>query len=44
VGAEVEITLEIDGRLPQGFDENSIRTINENSRTLKFERYGFEEE
>jgi hypothetical protein len=43
VGAEVEITLEIDGRLPQGFDENSIRTINENSRTLKFERYGFEE-
>jgi hypothetical protein len=42
VGAEVEITLEIDGRLAEGFDENTIRTISENSRTLKFEQYGFE--
>jgi predicted AAA+ superfamily ATPase len=44
VGCEVEITLEIDARRPEGFDESTVRTISENSRTLKFEHYGFEEE
>ncbi len=43
VGCEVEITLEINARRPEGFDESTIRTISENSRTLKFEHYGFEE-
>jgi hypothetical protein len=28
---------------PDGFDESTIRTISENSRTLKFEHFGFEE-
>jgi hypothetical protein len=43
VGCEVEITLEINARRPEGFDESTVRTISENSRTLKFEHYGFEE-
>ncbi|HET89158.1 MAG TPA: hypothetical protein ENN99_00225 [Chloroflexi bacterium] len=43
VGCEVEITLEISARRPEGFDENTVRTVSENSRTLKFEQYGFEE-
>ena len=43
LGCEVEITLEISARRPEGFDESTVRTISENSRTLKFEGYGFEE-
>jgi len=44
IGCQVEITLEISARRPEGFDESTVRTISENSRTLKFEQYGFEEE
>ena len=40
---QVEISLEITARRQQGFDESTVRTISENSRTLKFENYGFEE-
>ncbi len=43
LGCDVEITLEINAKRPDGFDEGTIRTISENSRTLKFEHYGFEE-
>ncbi|MBU0494043.1 MAG: AAA+ family ATPase, partial [Chloroflexi bacterium] len=43
IGCEVEITLEIRAQQPEGFDEGTIRTISENSRTLKFAHYGFEE-
>ena len=43
VGCEVEITLEISARRSGGFDESTVRTIGENSRTLKFEHHGFEE-
>jgi predicted AAA+ superfamily ATPase len=43
IGCEVEITVEINARRSEGFDESTVRTINENSRTLKFEHYGFEE-
>jgi hypothetical protein len=42
VGCKVEITVEINARLPEGFDETTIRTISENSRTLKFEPFDFE--
>lgn len=43
-GTDVEITLEISAHRPEGFDEGTIRTISENSRTLKFRNHGFEEE
>ena len=42
-GTDVEITLEISANRPSGFDDATIRTINENSRTLKFKNHGFEE-
>jgi predicted AAA+ superfamily ATPase len=42
-GTNVEITLEISAQRPAGFDDSTIRTINENSRTLKFSDHGFEE-
>ena len=42
-GAEVEITLEIRAQVPDGIPENVIRTVTENSRTLKFEASEFED-
>lgn len=44
VGAAVTITLEIEARLPDGASEHVIRTVTENSRTLKFTSHGFEQE
>src|SRR5690606_23741476 len=43
-GAEVTVTLEIDARLPSGANEQTVRTVTENCRTLKFESHGFETE
>ena len=42
VGAEVTVTLEIQAVVPDGVPENVVRTVTENSRTLKFESHGFE--
>jgi hypothetical protein len=42
-GAEVEIHLEIQARIPGGAPENVVRTVTENCRTLKFKTHGFEE-
>jgi hypothetical protein len=41
-GTDVEITLEISAERSSGFDDSTVRTINENSRTLKFKSHGFE--
>ncbi|BAD59293.1 Swt1 family HEPN domain-containing protein [Nocardia farcinica] len=38
------VRIEIEATDPTGFDENKIRTISENARTLKFDQSGFEEE
>ena len=43
LGCEVEITVEVHAEKKDGFDESTVRTISENSRTLKFDDYGFEE-
>ena len=43
VGAEVTVTLDIAANLPDGAPEHTVRTVNENSRTLKFDSHGFEE-
>ncbi len=40
-GTEVNITLEISAERLSGFDDATVRTINENSRTLKFTHHGF---
>jgi hypothetical protein len=36
--------VQIHAKNRDGFDEGAISTISENSRTLKFEHFGFEEE
>jgi predicted AAA+ superfamily ATPase len=41
-GVHLEINLEISASRPEGFDEATIRTISENSRTLKFNNHGFD--
>ncbi len=43
VGAEVTVTLDIAAKLPDGAPEHTVRTVSENSRTLKFNGHGFEE-
>ena len=42
-GAEVTVRLDIEATLPTGFDDAKVRTVSENSTTLKFEQSGFEE-
>ena len=44
VGAEVTVTLEIEASLPDGATGQIVRTVTENSRTLKFTSHGFESE
>ncbi len=44
VGAEVTVTLEIEAVLPNGASDQIVRTVTENSRTLKFTSHGFEKE
>ena len=44
IGAEVTVTLEIDASLPDGASDPTVRTVTENSRTLKFSNFAFEEE
>jgi len=44
VGAEVTVTLEIEAKIPSGAPDNVVRTVTENSRTLKFTSQGFETE
>ena len=42
--ADVTVTLEIEASIPGGAPENVVRTVTENSRTLKFSKHGFETE
>ena len=44
VGANMTVTLEIEAEIPDGAPEHVVRTVNENSRTLKFTDQGFEPE
>ena len=44
VGAEVTVTLEIEAFLPDGASDPTVRTVTENSNTLKFSSHGFESE
>jgi predicted AAA+ superfamily ATPase len=42
--ADVTVTLEISVDVPGGASEQTVRIVNENCRTLKFESHGFETE
>jgi hypothetical protein len=44
VDAEVTVTLEIEADLPNGASDQIVRTVTENSRTLRFTSQGFESE
>jgi predicted AAA+ superfamily ATPase len=40
--AEVEVSLELNVKSPDGFSQQVVRTVSENCRTLKVESFGFE--
>jgi hypothetical protein len=42
--ATIRVTLEIEADIPEGAPANVVRTVTENSRTLKFSSQGFETE
>jgi hypothetical protein len=42
--SEIEVTVEIQARVPGGVPDNVIRTVSENCRTLKFKSQSFEKE
>jgi hypothetical protein len=44
LGAEVTVTLEIEAWLPNGASDQVVRSVTENSRTLKFVSHAFENE
>ena len=44
VGARVKVTLEVEAEIPNGAPDHVVRTVTENSRTLKFASQGFEKE
>ncbi|TVR79626.1 MAG: ATP-binding protein [Rhodospirillales bacterium] len=44
VGSSVAVTLEIQAHVPEGVPDTVVRTVTENSRTLKFSAHGFEKE
>lgn len=41
-GVELDVTVEISARCPEGFPEDKVRVILENARALKFDQSGFE--
>jgi predicted AAA+ superfamily ATPase len=44
VGSTVKVTLDIEAAMPSGAPDHVIRTVTENSRTLRFGSQGFEQE
>ena len=42
-GCQVEISLELNAKSPEGFSQQTIRTVSENCRTLKVKDFGFDE-
>jgi len=41
-GVDLVVKIEIEATEPSGFDENTVRTVSENAKTLKFDQSGFE--
>jgi hypothetical protein len=44
VGSQVKVTLEVEAEVQSGVPDSVVRTVTENSRTLKFMSHGFERE
>ena len=43
-GSRVTVTIEIEAEIPDGAPDQVVRTVTENSRTLRFTSHGFERE
>ncbi|HZV26256.1 MAG TPA: hypothetical protein VFG00_08190, partial [Acidothermaceae bacterium] len=43
-GTELEVTIEVSAQSKEGFTPETIRTVTENAKTLKFDQFGFESE
>ena len=43
-GADVQVTVEIEAKMPKGVTESTRRTVEENCKTLRFYDFGFEVE
>lgn len=44
VGTRVTVTIEVEAEIPGGAPDHVVRTVTENSRTLRFTSQGFEKE
>ncbi len=44
VGSDVKVTIEVDADIPSGAPDHVVRTVTENSQTLKFATFSFESE
>jgi hypothetical protein len=44
MGTRVKVILEIEAEIPQGASDQVVRTVTENSKTLKFKNHGFEKD
>ena len=44
LGAKVNVTLDVEATVPDGVPGTVVRTVTENSRTLKFTSHGFEKD
>jgi hypothetical protein len=42
VDSNVDVRIEITAESGDGFEDEVVRTVTENARTLKFEQHGFE--
>ena len=42
-GAEVEVSLDVNVRVPEGMPQDTVRTVSENCRTLRVQNFGFDE-
>ena len=41
--SQLEVTLEVNLKAPQGLTPQTVRTVSENCRTLKVKDFGFDE-
>jgi len=42
-GAQVDVSLEVNVHVPDGFTQQTVRTVSENCQTLRVQSFGFEE-
>jgi hypothetical protein len=42
-GCTVEVSLEVNAQSPAGLPQSTVRTVSENCRTLKIQRFGFDQ-